>query len=96
VDDYIHQRLKAERDKVLGKKKWDGSEPRPRREPKHITTVDGDLFQVVGEEQLYADPCKAIQRANKLKGANVIRLSDGKVIAHGPDGWIPSAPKEFT
>jgi hypothetical protein len=59
--------------------------------------VDGDVFQVVGEEQLYADPCDAIRRANKLmNGSNVIRLSDKKIIAIGPHGWVPPPPKEWT
>lgn len=66
-----------------------------KRTPKHITTVEGELFQVKGEETLYDDPCDAIRRARKLgAGAVVIRISDRKVIAEVP-GYIPPPPKEW-
>lgn len=94
MDDYLHHRLKAERAKVLGQPEPE-PEKRPHRAPKYIETVDGDLFQIVGEEQLYTDPCKALRRLSKLQGAVIIRLSDKKVIARGPDGWVPKPPKEY-
>jgi len=65
------------------------------REPTYPTTVDGDQFQVVGEENLYSDPCDAIDRAKVLgAGHAVTRMSDGKVIAHIP-GYTPPPPREF-
>ena len=73
------------------------NQPKVHREPRHITTVKGDMFRVDGEERLYDDPIDAIHRARKLRnGSNVCRLSDGKVIAYGPNGFEPSAPKEWT
>jgi hypothetical protein len=63
--------------------------------PRYIATVDGDKFQVKGEETLYEDPCDAVQRARKLgPGHEVIRVSDGKLIALVPN-HIPAPPREW-
>lgn len=65
------------------------------RLPTKIETVEGDLFQVKGEEQVYKDPCEAMARSRELGGGSVvIRLSDSKVIATVP-GYIPQAPIEW-
>ncbi len=69
--------------------------PEKKRPAKHVKTVEGEQFQVKGEETLYDDPTEAVRRARKLGGGSVvIRLSDKKVIAHVP-GYIPSPPKEW-
>ena len=68
---------------------------RTPQSPKIIATVDGDKFQVRGEERLYDDPIDAIRRARVLGGGStVIRLSDKKIIASVP-GYIPPPPKEW-
>lgn len=95
MDEYLHRRLKVERAKILGEEIPE-EEPRPKREPKHVTTSEGDKFQVKGEEKLYDDPIEAIRRARRLgAGSEVIRLSDKKLIAQVP-GYIPPPPKEWT
>jgi endonuclease YncB( thermonuclease family) len=72
----------------------------PKRQPKSRaptvpSTVDGDQFQVVGEEKLYACPVDANKRARKLgRGTTVIRMSDGKVISIVPD-HVPPPPREI-
>ncbi len=65
-----------------------------KKRPKHIATVDGDKFQVKGEPTLYADPSAAMARARKVLPSEVIRISDGKVIAVFT-GYIPTVPKEW-
>ncbi len=70
-------------------------EEEAKRTPRHIQTTEGDKFQVKGEERLYDDPCDAIRRARKIgAGAEVLRISDHKIIAVVP-GYIPPPPKEW-
>lgn len=67
-----------------------------KRTPKRtVLSVDGETFQVKGEEQLYDDPCEALKAARKKgPGAVVIRLSDRKPIAE-VRGYIPKQPREW-
>jgi hypothetical protein len=69
--------------------------PVDRLPSQNVPTVDGDKFQVVGEDRLYDCPIDAIRRAKQVgAGTTVIRLSDGKSIASIP-GYEPPAPKEW-
>jgi hypothetical protein len=64
--------------------------------PTRVVTVDGDQFQVRGEERIYDTPEEAMERSRQLGGGSVvIRLSDRKVIASVP-GVVPPPPKEWT
>jgi hypothetical protein len=96
VDDELFRRLRAERDKVLQVERTEGAKKIPKRVPTPVATVNGERFQVKGEEKVYEDPCDAIRRARALgAGSEVIRLSDGKLIAEVP-GYIPPPPREWT
>jgi hypothetical protein len=53
-----------------------------------------ESFQVRGEEETYTDILEAVGRAKKKgRGSEVIRSSDGALLATVP-GWLPPTPKE--